>query len=78
MCKAAAKSGGSVEEFHKSLSSLKGNSYQTMPSPETSPEEFKKFYSFLVRTQGADAANERVKDYVMQKHINRAKNSLIP
>lgn len=76
--KAAAKSGGSVEEFRKSLSSLKGNSYQTMPSPETSPEEFKKFYGFLVRTYGADVANERVKDYVMQKHINTMKNSLIP
>ncbi len=76
--KAAAKSGGSVEEFRKSLSSLKGNSYQTMPSPETSPEAFQKFYSFLVRTQGSDEANKRVKDYIFQTQINKTKSSMIP
>jgi hypothetical protein len=76
--KAAAKSGGSVESFRKSLSSLKGNSYQTMPSPKESPEEFKKYYDFLVRTQGVDEANARVKDYVMQTQVNKAKSRLIP
>lgn len=76
--KAAAKSGGSVEEFRKSLSSLKGNSYQSMPSPTESPEKFKEFYLFLVRTQGENAANERVKDYIFQTQINKAKSKLIP
>jgi hypothetical protein len=76
--KAVDKSKGNPEVLRQSLGSLKGNSYQTMPSPESSPIEFKKFYDFMVRTQGVDKANERVKDHAMQRLINTTKGQLIP
>jgi len=57
---------------------LRRNSYQTVPSPETSPIETSKYLDFLGRTQGKDTASQRLEDYMRRNAINKAKSSLIP
>lgn len=76
--KAVDNAEGSGETLRKSLSSMKGNSFQVMPSPKDSVESFTKYYQFLVRTQGQEMANERVKDYFQQNALNKVKSHLIP
>lgn len=66
------------EELKKNLSKLKRNTYQTVPSPETSPLETMKYMDFLGRTQGTDEASRRLEDYMRRNALNRAKSSMIP
>lgn len=75
---AVEKSGGSGEKLKKSLSSAKVNSYQTMPSYKSSPKEFVKYYQYLVRTQGKEAADARMLDSMSQNSLNKLKARLIP
>lgn len=75
---AVTEAKGDRSKLKTSLASLKGNSYQTMPSPETSPTEFKKFYDFLVQTQGKEEANQRVVDFLHQRELNKIKGRMIP
>jgi hypothetical protein len=75
---AVVEAKGNPREVRRSLASLKGNSYQTMPSPLTNPDEFKKFYNFIAINQGKEAADERVKDFTRQSLFNKQKSKLIP
>jgi len=75
---AVRKAEGNPLEAKRNLESLKGNSYQTVPSPTTSPDEFTKFYNFLVQTQGKKVADERVKDFMRQNAVNKIKSRMIP
>jgi hypothetical protein len=65
-------------EAQRNLRSLKGNSYQTFPSPEEQPDEFVKYYNFLTETQGKEKADERLRDFFRQRAVNKAKSSIIP
>lgn len=69
---------GNYEEVRRKLEGLKGNSYQTMPSMESSPIEFQEFYDFLVRTQGKEEADARVEDFMRQRSVNSAKSAMVP
>jgi len=72
------KAGGDYEKLSKGLRGLKGNSYQTMPSIEDQPQTFQNYYNFLLRTQGKEAADARMVDYLKQRGVNRVKSSLVP
>ena len=76
--RAKEKAQGNPEKFRRAIASLKGNSYQTMPSPEESPLEFRAYYQYLVRTQGQQEADSRLKDYLTQRLLNRQKSALLP
>lgn len=76
--RAKAKADGNPEKFRQAIASLKGNSYQTMPSPEDSPLEFRAYYQYLVRTQGQKEADSRLRDFLTQRLLNRQKSSLLP
>lgn len=73
-----ALSSGNVEQMRRTLKGLKGNNYSTVPDPTTRPQEFQRYYQFIVRTQGQQAANELLRDYFTMKAVNRAKSQLIP
>ncbi len=75
---ASQKYGSNPMEFKKYLDGLKKNSYQTMPNPEQRPDKLASYYRFLVETQGADAAQERLNDYMRQNVINKVKGELVP
>lgn len=61
----------------RELGKVVRNQYRTMPSPDTSPDEFEQYYNYLVQTLGEDAAKERVRDFVNQRTLNRAKTEAI-
>jgi hypothetical protein len=67
-----------IDMLQTKLSSLKRNSYQTMPSPQRNPVKFTEYKDWLSRTQGPATAQSRIEDYVKQNAKNRAKSSLIP
>jgi len=72
------KSKGDVEEYRRKLSGYKRNAVQTFPSPESNPKGFVDYKNYLERLLGKKEAGERVKKYVREKQMNRAKNLLIP
>lgn len=76
--KAIEDAKGNPEQIRANLTKLKANSYQTMPSPSRSPYTFSRYNEFLTKTQGPEAAQERIQDYVIQNAKNRAKASMIP
>lgn len=76
--KALKKSKGNPYELQKRLKSLKQNSYQIMPNLRERPDQFEEYINLLKRTQGDEAAAERLQDYIMQNLVNQAKASAIP
>jgi len=78
IAKAVKKANGDPEVLMAELSKLKHNSYQTMPSPDTLPAKFVKYYNWLVKTQGQAKADEVKADYIRQNALNRAKSGMIP
>ena len=60
------------------LASLKANNYQTMPAFGEDAQAFVDFYRYLVDTQGEEAAQDRLEDYMRQNAVNKAKASLVP
>lgn len=65
--------GKDPDELRKMIRGLKANNYQTMPNPKTDPIGFREYYDYLVKTQGEDAARERLFDYYQQNLVNRVK-----
>lgn len=78
MQQAAQRANGNPEIFKSQLEGLKQNSFQTMPSPETMPGQFMKYYNYLTRTIGPEAAQQRMQEYMMHSAINRTKASMVP
>ena len=75
---ALAKADGDLGRLVQELDNIKHNSYQTMPNPKTLPTEFLKYVQFLQNTQGREAAQKRLTDYLLQNALNKAKSDLIP
>jgi len=75
---AMQRSQGNPDVLRQQLQSLKQNSYQTMPSPQSMPLQFAKYYQYLVATRGQEAAQAVMQDYMRQNAINKAKGSMIP
>jgi hypothetical protein len=71
------KANKNPEEAIKYIENLKGNSYQTMPSPEKLPLEFMRYWDYLKETIGEDKASERVIDYIRQRELNKVKGRLL-
>lgn len=69
---------GNPEVFRQQLQSIKQNSYQTMPSPESMPLSFARYYRYLIATQGQEAAQRVMQDYMRQNALNKAKSAMIP
>ena len=67
-----------IERLRRKLRSLKSNSYQTVPDMLKSPRAFAEYYDFLTKTQGQEAADERVTDFYQQRIKNKMKNEAIP
>lgn len=76
--KFAEKASENPEKAMKFLANLKANSYQTMPSVESSPQEFVTYWNYLLDTQGEDKAIERLMDFYKQSGLNKAKSGMIP
>ena len=72
------ESDGDPYKLKRELSGLKSNSYQTIPNMESMPIQFVKYLQYLKNTQGEDAANARLMDYIQQNTINKAKSTLVP
>lgn len=67
-----------IEKLRSKLDTIKQNNYQTMPSPDDMPLRFLNYLNFLKRTQGDEAANERLLNYFKQKAVNIAKSEMVP
>lgn len=76
--KKVAKAGTDRERLSTSLRGLKANSFQTFPSPESSPQQAAKYFSYLVETQGREAANKALEKYLLQVQVNKRKSELVP
>lgn len=76
--KAVVDAKGDPDRLRSNLANLKRNSYQTMPSPETFPQSFLEYMTFLKETQGEDAARDRLMDFLRQREVNKMKNDLVP
>lgn len=76
--KAIADAKGDPEKLKSALQSLKANSYQTMPKPETNPLEFTRYMSYLRASQGDSVALSRLADWAQQNSLNKAKTGMIP
>jgi hypothetical protein len=60
------------------IEALKQNSYATMPSLEKEPLSFKKYIDFLTRTEGPEAAQLAIQDFMKHKIINEVRSSIVP
>jgi len=78
IAKAVSNSNGDFEKLRRELLKIKQNSYQTFPSPDRDILQFKKYYDFLIRSQGKEAADKQLQDYILQNAINKEKSSLVP
>lgn len=75
-----------IETYHgkpdvmlSKLKSLKeGNDYATMPNIDEMPLSFAKYMSYLTKKDGAQSAQDAMKDYFKHKIINEAKGELVP
>jgi len=67
-----------IDLLRKSLRSLKQNNYQIMPSPEEFPTSFLQYLKHLQKTQGDEAASDRMVKFLSQRHTNKMKSSLVP
>lgn len=76
--KAFERAKGDPFKFKQELAGLKANSYQTMPSPKTMPNSFAKYLLHLRETQGEEAANARLQDWMLQNAKNRVKSGMVP
>jgi hypothetical protein len=76
--KAMEKADGDIEVLRRELAKIKQNNYQTMPSPESMPKSFLGYLNYLRKTQGEEAANQRLTDYLLQNKKNKVKSSLVP
>lgn len=66
------------EVLRNRLEALKINNYRTMPNPESEPFTSIKYLNFVRKTQGTDAANNLLQDYVRQNLINKVKGAMVP
>ncbi len=73
-----ARYGSNPELLRSKLQALKSESYDTMPSPDTMPMSFFRYLNYLKQTQGDEAVQTRLIDYMKQNAINKAKGELIP
>jgi hypothetical protein len=73
-----SESGGDIEKLRDRMASLKQNSYQTMPGLATTPIRFAKYYRYLAATQGEEAAQQALQDYMRQNAVNKVKSAMIP
>jgi len=62
-------------ELKRKLEGLKRNSYQTIPAE---PIEMMEYLDFLSKTQGKEAAADRLFDYLRQRELNKVKSQLVP
>lgn len=69
---------GNPDVLKEEFQGLKQNSYQTMPSPETMPLQYARYYNFLRETYGPEIAAQRMKEYMIHSSINRVKAGLVP
>jgi hypothetical protein len=57
----------------RELRNIRSMPFRTMPSPDTMPATFVQYFRHLEKTQGEEAARERLTDYLMQRALNQAK-----
>lgn len=60
------------------LKALKQNEYETMPSLDEEPLQFKRYVDYLNKRVGPDKAQGIITDYFTHKIVNEAKASLVP
>lgn len=75
---AIRKSEGNGFKLRRELDSIKQNNFQIMPSPDSMPDSFVKYIAFLQKTQGEQAASERLVTYFRQRMLNETKRELVP
>lgn len=76
--KAFLKADGDPQKLKDEFSKIKRNSYQTMPNPETDSPMFFRYLTNLEKTQGTEAAQKRLQDYLERNMKNKIKSSAIP
>jgi hypothetical protein len=75
---AVEKAGNNPDLLRKELTSLKQNSYQTMPNPDRMPTTFLRYLLHLKKSQGVEQARARLQDYIQQNAVNKAKAEMVP
>lgn len=60
------------------LKALKENQYDTMPSLQTMPMQFFRYMQYVSRTQGEEAAQDMMRDYMTHRITNQVKSSVAP
>jgi hypothetical protein len=76
--KALAKAGNNPEILAKEFEKLRRNSYQTLPSPDTSPKEFADYIAYLKKIKTPEEVNKIVQDYFRVNAINKARSEMVP
>lgn len=70
--------GNNPEVMMEKLKGLRQNQYATMPSLEDTPMAFFRYLKFLRNSQGEEAAQEHVNDFLRHEMINHAKSAMVP
>ncbi len=69
---------GNPSGLKSGLQKLKSGAVTTFPSIDNAPDEFAKYYRYLVKVYGEKEAKERLKSYNKQRSVNQLRRSLIP
>jgi len=69
---------GDPDLLKRKLSGLKRDTVNTLPSPDSAPYEFAKYYNYLKNTFGSSEAQKRILSYGKERALNQARSSLIP
>ncbi len=70
--------GNNPEVLATKLQGLKTNNYKSLPSPENEPLAFARYIQQVRATQGPEAAQNLISDYLRKTAINRMKSSMVP
>lgn len=72
------KYGSTPDVMMQKLKELKENEYSTFPDMKTLPLSFMKYMGYLSKTEGTEAAQAELMDFMRHKAINEAKASVVP
>ena len=77
MERAVRRADGDPNEFKRELTNLRSMPLHNIPSPETSPQEFAAYITWLTNTRGEEYARDVMNRYGKQRAANKVKKELI-
>ena len=75
---AIERSGGDRERMRSLMNSYRAPSVDVMPSIRSNPQQFRQYLEWVRQTQGEEAAQQLLQQYIAKERMDRMKMALVP